>query len=398
MRKLKFGVVILLAMGIIFTFSMIPGCKSIKTETTTVTTETTTTEATSAAETTKVAMKAYENAPIDMNDFVTKNKNGVKAVMADVLKLTDAEKETIRSKNLKVAWLYGEVSEWSKGLGNGSQKAIDELNMKLIFTGDAKFDPANQITNLEDALTAKPDIILSLVVDPVSETAAFKKAAQSGVVLSFVDEVPEGFVHGVDYAGVVTGDLVNMGKYCAEMLGNSLGGKGKIGFLYYDTIFWNTNAREHAAIKTFETEYPNIEIVANKGVVTYDDNDLAARAIITQNPDIAGLVAPWDGPANVVASACKAVGRPDIKITTFDLGAAIALDMLKGGNIVGISAESTADCGYYMVMAAAYKILGKETPEFMDVKAYKVTADNVLRDWEEIIGSKPPEELANFKK
>ena len=365
------------------------------------TTEATTTEATTtAAETTAAAEETIvieRWGTVTLEDFTTKSPDGVKATSADVLKLTEEEKETIRSKNLKVAWLYGERSEWSRGLGNGSAVAMKDLNMELIFEDDAKWDPAKQVTGLENALVAKPDIILSLIIDPVGEAAAYRKAVDKGVILSFVDEIPQGFVHPDDYAGIVTADTVELGRICAELMAEAIGGKGKIGFLYLDAIFYNTNIRETACKLTLESKYPDIEIFY-KGIASPDDAEKATAALITQNPDIKGFIAPWDTPAVSVVAACKAANRPDIKVVTYDLGAAIAVDMLKGGNTYGIAVESTAELGSTLIMMAAYRALGKEVPYFLIVPAYPVTAKNVLELWEPTIGAPAPPEVAEFAK
>lgn len=58
----------------------------------------------------------------------------------------------------------------------------------------------------------KPDILISLVVDPVSGAAAFRPAVEQGSKLVLISNLPSGFEHGKDYAGIVTDDLSQMGK------------------------------------------------------------------------------------------------------------------------------------------------------------------------------------------
>ena len=41
----------------------------------------------------------------------------------------------------------------------------------------------------------------------VSGAEAFRPAVEAGVQLVFLSNVPEGYVHGTDYVGVVTDDL-----------------------------------------------------------------------------------------------------------------------------------------------------------------------------------------------
>jgi len=326
-------------------------------------------------------------------EFATVSSTGIKAVSTDTLKLTPDEIATVKAKNLKVAWLFGEQSAWSQGILAGSQKAMAELNMKLVFTADAAFDPAKQKTDIENALAVKPDIMLSLVVDPVSEAQAYREAATAGVKLAFIDELPEGFRQKTDYVGVVSSDLVNLGKAAAEMMAKAIGGKGKIGFMYYDTKYHNTNMREAAFLYTIQKNYPNIQVVAVQGITDAQSSGVVASAMITQHPDIVGLFSPWDGPAEAVVAACRSANRSDIKVVTFDFGAANALDMVKGGNVAGIVVDDPFQMGYSLIILGAYGVLGKDAPAFSIVNASKADGKNVVDVWRKVMGADPPPEI-----
>lgn len=333
---------------------------------------------------------------VSLDEFYTKSPDGIRA-STDRLELTEDEKETIRDANLKVAWILSDLGEWARGIVRGSEFAMDDLGMKLILQDVADWDPAKQIAGVEAALAAETDIILAMLSDPVGEGEVFRRVADQGIISSFVDEIPAGFEHPDDYAGVVTADLVTLGTVVAELMADAVEGEGKIGLLYLDFLLYNANTRCHAAVLTLESKYPNIEIL-EKGVVTPEDAEQAAAAWITQHPDIKGIIAPYDTPAVSVVAACKAADRPDIKIVSYDLGLLTAIDMLEGGNVYGLGVESTAELGRTAIMMAAYDYLGKEVPYFLTVPAYPITADNVLELWEPTVGSPPPAEAAAYAK
>ena len=333
---------------------------------------------------------------VTLDEFYTKSPDGIKASTAK-LDLTEAEKETIRNANLKVAWILSDLGEWARGIVRGSAFAMDDLGMELILQDVADWDPAKQIAGVEAAMAAKTDIILAMLSDPVGEGEVFRRVADQGIISSFVDEIPAGFKHPDDYAGVVTADLVTLGTVVAELMAEAVGGKGKIGLLYLDFLLYNANTREAACVLTLQSKYPKIEIL-QKGIVTPEDAEQAAAAWITQHPDIKGIIAPYDTPAVSVIAACKAADRPDIKIVSYDLGVLTALDMLEGGNVYGLGVESTAELGRTAVMMAAYQYLGKEVPYFLTVPAYPITADNVIELWEPTVGSPPPPEIAAYAK
>ena len=339
--------------------------------------------------------RIYEHwGTVTLDEFYTKSPDGIRASTAR-LDLTEDEKETIRDANLKVAWILSDLGEWARGIVRGSKFAMDDLGMELILQDVADWDPAKQIAGVEAALAAETDIILAMLSDPVGEGEVFRRVADQGIISSFVDEIPAGFKHQDDYAGVVTADLVNLGTVVAELMADAVGGEGKIGLLYLDFLLYNANTRCHAAVLTLKSKYPNIEIL-QKGIVTPEDAEQAASAWITQHPDIKGIIAPYDTPAVSVVAACKAADRPDIKIVSYDLGLLTAIDMLEGGNVYGLGVESTAELGRTAIMMAAYDYLGKEVPYFLTVPAYPITADNVLELWEPTVGSPPPKEAAAY--
>jgi ribose transport system substrate-binding protein len=243
----------------------------------------------------------------------------------------------------------------------------------------------------------KPDIILTLVIDPVAGAEAFRPAVEAGVKLVFMSNLPQGYVQGKDYVGIVTDDLFGMGKAAAEMLGDALNGKGNVAWMFHDANYYVTNQRDNAFKTVIQNEYPGIKIIAERGVANPADAESIASAIITQHPEVNGFYVPWDTPAEGVVAACRAARRPDIKVVTLDLGANNALDMAQGGNVVGIAADLAYMLGYSKAMLGAYGILGKKAPAFVIVPAIKVTKDNVVQGWRESLHTDPPPELMKYE-
>ena len=117
-------------------------------------------------------------------------------------------------------------------------------------------------------------------------SAAYKKVAEAGVTLVFMDQPANDLEAGKDYVSVVSADNYGNGVASAHILANSIGKKGKIAALYHDADFFVTEQRYEGFKKTIEEEYPDIQIIAEKGV---SDSDLVAQsqqqadAIINQN-------------------------------------------------------------------------------------------------------------------
>jgi len=323
----------------------------------------------------------------------TVGPQGEKPTWYTDVKLNDEEIQKVKEGKYKAAYLMHTSSDFTNALLAGAKDAFKELGIELVVTTDAAMDPTKQKTDVETALALKPDIILTLVIDPVAGAEAFRPAVEAGVSLVFMSNLPAGYIQGKDYIGIVTDDLFGMGKAAAEMLGDALGGKGKIAWLFHDASYYVTNQRDNAFKTVINEKYPDIEIVAEQGIANPSDAETIASAIITQHPDINGFYVPWDTPAEGVIAACRAAKRSDIKVVTLDLGANNGLDMAKGGNMVGIAADLAYMLGYTKAMLGAYGVLDKPAPAFVIVPAIKVTKENLIEGWRESLHQDPPPEI-----
>jgi ribose transport system substrate-binding protein len=326
----------------------------------------------------------------------TVGPQGEKPTWYSDLKLTDAEKQQIRKGHYKAAYLLHTTSDFTNALLAGAKDAFKDLGIELVVTTDAGMDSTKQKTDVETALALKPDLILTLVIDPVSGAEAFRPAVQKGVKLVFMSNLPIGYVQGRDYVSIVTDDLFGMGKAAAEMLADAMGKKANVAWLYHDAAYYVTNQRDKAFKTVLQTSYPNMKIIAEKGIANPADAETIASALITQHPEINAFYVPWDTPAEGVVAACRAAQRPDIKVVTLDLGANNGLDMVKGGNVVGIAADLAYQLGYTKAICGAYGLLGKKAPAFVIVPAIKVTKANVVEGWRQSLHIDPPKEIMDL--
>jgi len=89
----------------------------------------------------------------------------------------------------------------------------------------------------------------------------------------------------------------------------------------------------------------------------------------------------------------RSAGRKDIMVVTEDLGATNDLDMAQGGNMYGKTIDLPFQIGETMAKMAAYKLLGKEAPQFVVVDLMKVKKDNLLEAWQKALNMNPPEDV-----
>jgi ribose transport system substrate-binding protein len=345
------------------------------------------------------------NGPLTINmslpdkEILSKGPNGESAISAKTLQLTPEELEKIKEGNYTAAVsLHYGGNDWSTAQVKGLEDAFAKMGIKIIAKTDANFKSEKQVSDIETIMAKKPDIIVSIPVDPVSTASAFKKAAENGAKLVFMDNKPDGFEHGKDYVSVVSADNYGNGVEAAHILAEAIGKKGEIGVIYHDADFFVTKQRTEAFEKTIKEEYPDIKIVASGGIMGPNDGEKVASALLTKNPKLKGLFVVWDAPAEGAMAAARTAGREDIVITTIDLGTNVGLEIAKDGLIKGLGAQLPYDQGVAEAILAGYALLGKETPSYVAVPALKVTNENILDSWKTVYQSDAPKIIQDSAK
>ncbi len=320
--------------------------------------------------------------------------NGEEPASVDATKITDEQAAEIAGMGLKAAIVmhYG-GNDWANAQIAGLNAEFDRLGIEVIATTDADFNPATQVSNIETVLTQNPDIIVSIPTDPVATASAYRKAAEQGVKLVFMDNVPQGFVAGKDYVSMVSADNYGNGVTSAYLLARSMGGAGKIGVIYHEADFFVTQQRYQGFTTTIADKFPDIEIVQEQGIGGPDfagDAQGVANAMLTKNADLDGIWAVWDVPAEGVMAAARETGRTDIKIATEDLGTNVAIALAKNQMIVGLGAQLPYDQGVAEADLAALSILGVDVPAYVALSSLPVDHDNVLEAWKTVYHSEAP--------
>ncbi len=328
---------------------------------------------------------------------LSKGPGGEEPSPASVSELTDDEVAQVKAMGATAAIVmhYG-GNDWANAQLEGLKSEFERLGVEVVATTDANFKPDKQVSDLETVMTRDPDIIVSIPTDPVATASAYKKAAAAGAKLVFMDNVPQGLTAGQDYVSVVSADNFGNGVVSAHLMAKALGGKGKIGMIFHEADFFVTKQRYQGFKETIESEYPDIEIVEEKGIAGPDfagDAQGAANAMLSKYADLSGIWAVWDVPAEGVMAAARASGRTDLKIATEDLGKNVAIALAKNQLIVGLGAQVPFDQGVTEARLAAQALLGKTPPPYVALSAVPVEHDNVLEAWEQVYHEDAPQDV-----
>jgi ribose transport system substrate-binding protein len=315
------------------------------------------------------------------------------AVDASTIELTDDQIAQIKEGGYTAAiCLHYGGNDWSTSQQKGLEDTFGELGIEIVAVTDANFSAETQVSNIETVMAKKPDILVSIPTDATATADAYKQAAAAGIKIVFMDQRANGLEAGKDYVSVVSADNYGNGYASGTVLGDALGGKGKVAMVYYDANFAPTNQRDEG-FRDAMKNYPDIEIVTEQGFT--DESGCAEQgdAILTQFPNIDGIYASWDVPMEGVLSAVRAAGMEGkVTLACNDLGNNVARE-IASGNIAGGGAQMPYDQGVAEAKLAALALLGEETPSYVAVPAETVTHENVLEAYTDVYHVETPDWL-----
>ncbi|WP_296747108.1 substrate-binding domain-containing protein [Mesorhizobium sp.] len=328
----------------------------------------------------------------------TVGPQGETATPSSSVTLSDADIAALKDKGYKAALLWHTSSDFTNAVTAGATDEFARAGITIAVKTDAQFDAARQRSDIETALAAKPNVILSLPLDPVTSAEAFRQAVKDGAKLVFLSNLPKDYKQGADYASIVTDDLYQMGKQAADAMAKAIGGKGKVGYIFHDATYYVTNQRDQSFKKTIEKDYPDIKIVAEQGISDPARAEELANAMLLQHPDLDGIYVTWAEPADGVLSALRGAGNKHTKIVTLDLAEPVALDMVKGGNVAALVADKAYELGRAMAAAGMKSLLGQQTPAFVVAPALTVTKENVSQGWKDSLNRDAPQSVLDAAK
>lgn len=325
--------------------------------------------------------------------------HGEEASPAEVTILTDDEIAQVREIGATAAIVmhYG-GNDWANAQIAGLEARFAELGIEVVAVTDAGFDPGQQVSDIETVMALDPDIIVSIPTDPVATAAAYQAASDAGVKLVFMDNVPDGMEAGIDYVSVVSADNYGNGVVSAHLMAKALNGTGEIALIFHEADFFVTQQRYDGFRTTIEEQYPDIEIVEERGIAGPDfagDAQEVTDALLTQYPDLDGIWAVWDVPAEGVMASARSAGRTDLMIATQDLGTNVAIALAQNEMIIGLGAQLPYDQGVAEANLAAGALIGKTAPPYVALFALPVDHANVLEAWTTVYGADPPAEVAD---
>lgn len=303
------------------------------------------------------------------------------ATPAATVTITTEQQQQLKQKPRKAALVWHGTSAWVNAVTAGAKEEFAKAGVEVVAVTDANYDPARQASDIENASTLRPDFILSLVIDANSVRASYQKAIAQGSKLVLLSNPVPGIEHGPNMAGIVTDDMLGMGKQAAAVMASTGPSLKKVGMIFHDADYFVTNSRDKAFEQAL-ANYPNLQLVAKKGFVREQETSEVAAAMLLQQPDLDLIYVSWDAAAEGVVEALRAAGRANVKVVTYDLGVNNLLDLARGGHMLATIADQPYNIGQTMARVALLAELNQPTPALTIVPYTTVQRDNIADSWQ----------------
>ena len=239
-------------------------------------------------------------------------------------------------------------------LNEGAQKAAEELGVEVVFMAPNTKDDAQQIEQVNNAVSAGNQAIIVAANGPDAISSALKEAIDAGVKIVYVDSpanVPAEATFSTD--NEAAGETA--GKTMLEALTAKGITSGKIGIVNVNAATASCVSRENGFRKAFEgTDFEILE-------TQYGEGDAAKSQSIAENyitQGVVGIFGANEGSTNGAGNAVKAAGT-DVICVGFDKSDAI-LGLIDDGFILATMAQNPDVMGSEGVKAAVAALNGDD--------------------------------------
>ena len=242
---------------------------------------------------------------------------------------------------------------------------------------DARADVVKQLSQVENFISQKVDVIIVNPVDTASTARISKSAIEAGIPLVYVNRRPDqkDLPKGV---AAVTSDDEEAGRLQMQYIAEKLGGKGKIVILLGD-LANNSTTNRTKGVKEVLAKYPDIKIEQEQtGIWLRDRGMTLVNDWLTQGREFNAVLANNDEMAIGASMALRSAGKEkgSVLIAGVD-GTPDGLNAITKGDMT-VSAFQDAKGQAVGSVEAARKMAKKEPVEQNVVIPFQlITPDNV---------------------
>ena len=330
------------------------------------------------------------------NTVVSDGQRGEPGFPAANLALTADQIAKVKAGNFTVAISMGWMGDdWASQQLIGLKETFASYGIKVVAETNTNWDEAKQISDIEAISVLKPSLLVSIPLNGQTTASAYKKIADAGTKVVFIDQAVDGMNPGKDYSSIISSDNLELGMYLADELADAIGGKGDVAAMYYANDFYVTNLRYEGFIARVLAKYPDMHVVAAAGHNDPNKGMEVAQGVLARYPTLAGMYASWSIPAMGAVTAASVAGRApaNFKIVNENFDQIVALNMAQNGFIAGISSQRPYDQGVAEAKTGALALIGVATPPYIVVPPLKVERANLPASYKTIYRINLPTEM-----
>jgi len=244
-------------------------------------------------------------------------------------------------------------------LADGAEDKANELGIE-IRTIDAQDDVSKQISDVEDLIQQKVDVILINPTDSSSVGTAVESANAAGIPVITVDRESE----SGEVAVHVASDNVAGGELAGELMVELLGEGSTVAIL--EGVPGSSSARERG--EGFNNIASEKLEVATSQTANFNRSEglTVMENMLRSNPEIQGVFAHNDEMALGALEAVEAANK-DIVIIGFD-ATDDAVEAVENGRLAGTIAQQPVLIGVEAIEAAFKLAKGEEVESFIPVE------------------------------
>lgn len=330
-------------------------------------------------------------------ETILEYSNSDYATVSDLMEiLTPEDIAGIQSAGLTaVICMHENASYWSNAFVGAISDTFEKLNIEILSVTDAGFAVENQITNVENAVSLQPDIMIVYVLDSGSMQACVQSAIDAGIKVVYYEAAVDGTVHGKDYIGTVVADNYTIGYTCMDLMVQA-GGMGKYAICDLDVSVTDENSRTVQRVKGAKAaaEDLGVEVINDFTTgATPDTGTAVGEALVMAHPDLLGIWGMFDELGIALGNGANNLGY-NVLCTGPDMMDASAYSMATDGAFVGCGTQSSYESGLACALAAAIGAADKECPERIITPCIIATKENLAEAWELSFRMELPAEIA----
>ena len=262
----------------------------------------------------------------------------------------------------------------------GMDKAAAQYGLKLTYS-DAEWDAGKQLSQVENFVAKKVDLILLCAADNQALIPAVKACNDAKIpLITFTNTVgpnPDGVFDGV--ISFIGTNEVTVGRLLGQMAEKLLDGNPANIVLIEGTPGTPPQRMRTQGFKEVVEKHSNWKIVYSQAIPGWTkEGALAAMEAFLQTGQKVDLVAShWYNGSVAAATALKEKGYPG---KVYNIGLEFSKEvppLIKAGTMDITTNYGIADTGFKAVEAAAKYLKGEKIPRTIEITPYLVSKDNV---------------------